>query len=96
MESVPEKISAFVEAVVRIFGTMAPALIDMTPSVVAQFNKGTQVNAEVKYFTWAGDYTIPGRPYLRKSTQNHPPLAYTGSFRVQRYLAVYHPPLRSH
>ena len=72
-------------------GITAPAFIGVTPSVVAQFNKDIQVNSKVKYFTWAGDCTISGRPYLRKSTQNHPPLAFS-SFRVQRRSAIYHPP----
>jgi triacylglycerol lipase len=50
--------NAFVGAVVKIFGTIAPALIDMKPDVVAQFNKDTKVNSKVKYFTWAGSCTI--------------------------------------
>lgn len=50
--------TAFVDAVVKIFGISAPALIDMKPSVVTQFSERTRVNPDVKYFTWAGDCTV--------------------------------------
>jgi hypothetical protein len=52
-------ISDFAEAVVKILGIMAPALIDMKPSVMTQFSKSTRVNPHVKYFTWAGYCTVP-------------------------------------
>ena len=54
----PDTISAFVEALVKIFGIMAPGLIDMKPSVMTQFSERTRVNPDVKYFAWAGDCTI--------------------------------------
>ncbi|KIL62021.1 hypothetical protein M378DRAFT_807333 [Amanita muscaria Koide BX008] len=50
--------TAFVDAVVKIFGISAPALIDMKPSVVTQFSERTRVNPDVKYFTWAGDCIV--------------------------------------
>ena len=53
-----DTISAFVDAVVKIFGITAPALMDMKPSVVTQFSERTRVNLDVKYFTWAGDCII--------------------------------------
>ena len=53
-----DTVSGFVDALVKILGIMASALIDMKPSVVAQFNETTRVNPDVKYFTWAGDCPI--------------------------------------
>jgi len=52
------KFSAFVDALVKILGINAPALINMKPSVVTQFGKRTRVNSDVKYFTWAGNCSI--------------------------------------
>ena len=49
---------AFVDALVKILEITAPALMDMKPSVVAQFSERTRVNPDVKYFTWAGDCVI--------------------------------------
>jgi hypothetical protein len=48
----------FVDALVKILGITAPALMDMKPSVVTQFSERTRVNPDVKYFTWAGDCVI--------------------------------------
>ena len=53
-----DAISDFRDALVKILGISAPALIDMKPSVVAQFSERTRVNPDVKYFTWAGDCAI--------------------------------------
>jgi len=50
--------SEFVDALVKVVGINAPALIDMKPSVVAQFSERTRVNPDVKYFTWAGECPI--------------------------------------
>jgi len=55
-----DTISDFVDALVKIIGIMAEALNDMKPSAMIQFNERTRVNPDVKYFTWAGDCTIPG------------------------------------
>ncbi len=54
-----DTISDFVDALVKIAGIMAEALVDMKPSVITQFSERTRVNPDVKYFTWAGDCTIP-------------------------------------
>ncbi len=53
-----DEISEFNDALIEIIGLNAPALIDMKPSVVAQFSERTQVNPDVKYFTWAGECSI--------------------------------------
>ncbi|KIJ12476.1 hypothetical protein PAXINDRAFT_181583 [Paxillus involutus ATCC 200175] len=50
--------SAFVDALVKILGVAAPALIDMKPAEVTQFSERARVNPDVKYFTWAGDCTV--------------------------------------
>lgn len=50
--------SELTDALVEIVGLNAPALIDMKPSVVAQFSERTRVNPDVKYFTWAGECSV--------------------------------------
>ncbi len=54
-----DTISDFVDGLVKVIGLMAEALVEMKPSVVTQFNERTRVNPDVKYFTLAGQCTVP-------------------------------------